>query len=390
LLRSLTGFWNEMSNRKTPSMLVDADSHIMESPNFLIDHADAHYRDQMPVILADRGELRERLDGALLKGGHSAEIVRAECASNFSTRRDYLAVGAFNTDERRVVLDRLGISQQILYPTFSSLPAFFGKYEAELRYAMGRSVNRGIAEFSATDKRFIGVGILPVADVDQALAELDFIIASGLGFALVPHVGTDMASFNSRRFEKLWTRMAEANITLAIHTLPAPKMAEAMLQGNNIIPLEMLDGDLAVRDENITEPPETAISFFSRLILDGVFLRHPDLRCAVTELGASWVPGLMQRLDAIASTLTRHSGKISSRMPSQQISDQFIFTPHHFEDVGTLMRNSPPHLYAFSSDYPHVEGGYDAIGSFAASLSGCNEAEREAFFGENFSNFLKC
>ena len=33
--------------------------------------------------------------------------------------------------------------------------------------------------------------------------------------------------------------------------------------------------------------PET---FLSCIVLDGVFERHPALRCGVIELGASWVP----------------------------------------------------------------------------------------------------
>ena len=35
----------------------------------------------------------------------------------------------------------------------------------------------------------------------------------------------------------------------------------------------------------------------TQLIMDGVFERHPSLRCAVVELRANWVPAFMEQLD---------------------------------------------------------------------------------------------
>ena len=45
------------------------------------------------------------------------------------------------------------------------------------------------------------------------------------------------------------------------------------------------------------------------------------------------------------------------------------FTAFPFEDVGTLINHSNADLYMFASDYPHIEGGRDPLGSFDGYLA---------------------
>jgi predicted TIM-barrel fold metal-dependent hydrolase len=42
----------------------------------------------------------------------------------------------------------------------------------------------------------------------------------------------------------------------------------------------------------------------------------------------------------------------------------------------------------FSSDYPHVEGGRNPLKRFEASLAACREAERDAFYANNFADLM--
>ena len=129
--------------------------------------------------------------------------------------------------------------------------------------------------------------------------------------------------------------------------------------------------------------PET---FVSMMVLDGVFERHPKLRGASVELGAGWVPEMLQRLDYVVKTWSRVDKNLSEikRKPSEQILEQMAFTPFHHEDVGMLMDLSHPELYLFSSDYPHVEGTSDPIGRFERFLSDRDEHLKNLFYSENF------
>ena len=73
-----------------------------------------------------------------------------------------------------------------------------------------------------------------------------------------------------------------------------------------------------------------------------------------------------------------------SRPPSQQLTEQMGFTPYPYEDVARLVTESNEHLYLFSSDYPHVEGGRDPIAKFDHCLRAESEAVKERFYSENF------
>ena len=124
----------------------------------------------------------------------------------------------------------------------------------------------------------------------------------------------------------------------------------------------------------------------SMMILDGVFERYPNLRGASVELGAGWVPEMLDRLDWVVKSWKKVDKNLSSiiRKPSEQISQQMAFTPYVFENVGAFMDASNPDLYLFSSDYPHVEGGKDPIGRFETSLGDREEEIKNLFYSENF------
>ena len=42
----------------------------------------------------------------------------------------------------------------------------------------------------------------------------------------------------------------------------------------------------------------------------------------------------------------------------------------------------------FSSDYPHVEGGRNPLKRFEASLAGCSETDKQAFYCDNFLDLM--
>jgi uncharacterized protein len=135
---------------------------------------------------------------------------------------------------------------------------------------------------------------------------------------------------------------------------------------------------------------QAAEEFLSVMVLDGVLERHRGLRGGAIELGATWVPGMVRRLDHAASIWSRSEPELRNftRTPSEQVREQFAFTPYPFEDVGALIRESYPELYLFSSDYPHTEGGRNPIGRFETSLGDLPESVRTMFYSGNFAKLV--
>jgi len=122
------------------------------------------------------------------------------------------------------------------------------------------------------------------------------------------------------------------------------------------------------------------------MVMDGVLEKFPKLRGASVELGAGWVPSMIERLDWVVKSWSKVDPYLAQleRRPSEMIGQQIAFTPYVFEDIGSLIDHSNEDLYLFSSDYPHVEGGRDPIGRFERSLGDRSEQSREKFYAENF------
>ena len=73
-----------------------------------------------------------------------------------------------------------------------------------------------------------------------------------------------------------------------------------------------LGGGENLRSRDLPAMHHSPENFLSSLLLDGVFERHPQLKCGVIELGAAWVPGLVRNLDAAASGFSRNEPLLRS------------------------------------------------------------------------------
>ena len=374
--------------------IYDADSHIMELPDFLKKYADPALREQIPEVSYSASIVTDEEVAVIMgQGGrHSAEHVAAQVALGdklISASKEIQALGAFDSADRVTALDMLGFRKQLVFATHSVAMPFSAssRLDPTLRYGAARAHNRHMADFCRADARMIGVAVIPLDDPALALAELDFALKSGLGAAWLPHRPCGDRSPGHVDFDPLWARLAEARVPFVLHVGGAPlQLAKAWMNNGRPPTKDWLGGGENVRTKDIALLHEGPEAFLSMLVLDGVLERHPGLRGACVELGAGWVPELLRRLDWVVKHWSRNDANLQglSRVPSQQMTDQLAFTPFVFEEVGRFVDQSNPDLYLFSSDYPHIEGGRDPIGRFEAALGERSEAVRQKFYADNF------
>jgi predicted TIM-barrel fold metal-dependent hydrolase len=374
----------------------DADSHLMELPDFLKIHADPGTRDRIPEIDVPRiGTLANLMEDAKLRRGHSPDRVAELLALGdglIAGPKGYQALGAFNGEERTQALDLLGFDKQLVFATFSAGVCFSEKRPVEDRYAAARAHNRAMAEFCSGDPRLRGVALLPLDVTTLALQELEHILRLGLKAAWLPHRPCGGRSPGHTDLDRVWSCLADAGVPFVLHVGGIPlQLAPEWMNTGRKVPTDWLGGGENVRGKDMTSLHHPAETFVGALVLDGVLERHPDLRGGVIELGAGWVPQMLARLDWVAEIWRRSEPELAalSRKPSQQVIDQLAFTPYVYENVGELVRQSDPRLYLFSSDYPHTEGGRQPLGRFEASLAGCAEADKDLFYSGNFSRVFE-
>jgi predicted TIM-barrel fold metal-dependent hydrolase len=366
--------------------IVDADSHLMEWPGFLTDHADPGFRDRMPPIGGGRSGLT-LCDGTRPPGELDSLLALGDDLVRKGPKW-HAALGGVDPSERARALDLLGFEHQVVY---SSLCApLFDIADPELRYAAYRAHNRAVGRFCAADERLLGVAMCDLDDVDRAIAEVDAAVALGLREVWLPARAPGGRSPGHVAHDPFWALLAEHRLPFVLHVgSGALGIGDAWLD-NGRPAAEELTGAEIIGSRDFMVVYQSAERFLSVLVLDGVLERHPDLHGGAIEMGAGWVPAMLRRLDHAADIWKRSEPRLGTftRTPSEQASAQLRFTPYPFEDVGWLCRAADPQLFLFSSDYPHAEGGRDPLGRFDRSLDGLDDASRTSFYAGSAADWL--
>ncbi len=374
---------------------LDADSHIMERPNFLLDHADAATREILgPLLVGDHGKSVDYIEDAAKLEAHRASDVAAMRALGpnlIAGPKGYRALGAFNATERSDALDQLGFARQLVFATFSTLQTLQGDNVA-LKYGAAAAHNRAMAEFCGGDDRLMGVANLPLDNPELAITETEHLIGLGLRAAWVAHQPCGGRSPGHDAFDPVWARLAEAGVPVVLHVGGVPiQLDEAWMNTGRPIPKDWQGGGENVRGKDMIALHQGAELFLGAMIFDGVFERHRKLRAAAIELGAGWVPGWLRRLDWSAKIWKKEPDLAAlTRTPSEIALEQLAFTPYVYEDVGQLIGESDAGLYLFSSDYPHFEGSKNPIERFENFLAGAevSAAARADFYQKNFERMF--
>ena len=383
----------------------DADSHVMELPNFIIDYADKEFKNKIPPVSYQASLVTdEEVDEILKNGGkHTKEHVANQIALGddlIAKSKEIQALGAFDKKDRSTALDLLGFKKQLVFATHSVVTPFrdvrgkakyveqlVPKITPELRYGATRAHNRAMADFCSEDSRLMGVGLVPLHEPQLAMRELEFAIKAGLEAIWIPHYASGDRSPGHVDLDPFWTKLANEGIPFLLHVGGSPLQLDKSWSNNGKPPSkDWMGGGENVRAKDMVVMHQGPETFISMMVLDGVFERHPDLRGASVELGAGWVPEMLERLDWVVKSWSKVDKNLIAikRKPSEQLKQQMAFTPYVFENVKNLMNQSGPELYLFSSDYPHVEGGKDPIGRFETSLGDQDEGIRNLFYTENF------
>ena len=367
----------------TQRRYLDADSHVLEPKNWLVQYAD-------PGI---RAKLRP-LGLPIAPDGDEADAkvaARADTApsDNRTWGRGYDAYGAWAPAERSALLDAYQIDCQLVFSTFA--PSQFLSGDPELLWGGVRAHTRALADFCAHDARLLPVPLIPFADVEHALAELDFALELGCGGVLVQTTAPSREMGPSHpALDPFWARLQDADVPFVTHVGTGGRLVPAGYRANGRpLPPDFLGGGENIRSKDFINIGYWPENFLATLALDGVFERFPRLRGASIEQGAEWLPGMLKKLDgAMQFARTEPDLAALPLRAADYIRRQVKFTPFPKDDVGWVLDNVGPDLLLFSTDFPHPEGTRDPLGRFAAHLQRFDEPTREKFYIENMRELL--
>ncbi len=376
--------------------IYDADTHMMEPPTWLAEFADAKLRPHLAEFGKDKPGAREKAELAIagFERRQQDAAARTEVEQSFMAmqHKGFQGLGAWDRDERVRVNDLLGFNAHIVFPT-AAFDQVQGAANPEIFAGSVQALNRGLADFCATDARMHAAAYIPFRHgPEAAMAYLDAAIAQSFSVVMIDTIAPKgTRSFTHPDFDPLWAKIQDADMAITIHV--------GTDGGWDPVPLSFYNNGSQVPEHSEGDAPRDAIAymgiqynaelFLAAMIFDGVFHRFPKLRIAVVELGASWIVSWMKHLDQAFRAFRRLQDMSQVQMqPSEYVLKHIKVTPFAGEDIGWLLRSEAQDLLLFASDYPHHEGTDDPIGRFEKTMDGVTEAARQKFYAENFRALL--
>ena len=368
--------------------IFDADSHVMEMPDFLDPYLAPEERAQLNRALFDAR--KETLDTATkgLEARRTDDRAAAEAQERVMTDKGWMAMGGWDPQERSKVLDVLGFDGQLVMGTFGTL---LYKVGSDLDLYVGTAAfNRAIADFCSADKRLLGVANIPLVDPQRAAAAATEAIELGCTAVMVPSTPAGERAPTHPDLDPFWDVLSESDTPFVLHVGGGGQLLNPIFHNNNMPVKDHLGGGENVKSKDFIAIHHSPQIFLSVLVLDGLFDRFPKLRGGIIEQGAGWVVSLLHHLDYAQRSFSRTEEPLKrlEMKPSEYVRKHLKFTPFAGEPVGWLIEQAGPGLFMFSTDYPHPEGGTDPIAKFEASFDGVSEADRQKFYSGNFAELM--
>ena len=367
----------------------DADSHVMELPNWFDDFAEKR------VVDAFRARFDEKSESGLMSIArqHLTSEYRATAEAEVMLRKNHNALGAFDAQDRSLALDYIGVSSQLVFPTSPNvwLEDLEHGNDMDLLYGVAEATNRCQVDFCSQDSRMLPVGYVPLADMSRAAGVAELALDLGAKALLVPWACPKEHATSHIELDKVWAQAEEASVPILFHVGLADRVLPRAHKNNGLpaVP-DFHGGEENFRSISYMAIPHGPMQALSLLILDGVLDRFENLKVGVIELGASWVPGYIRQLDSALEAFGRHETRLHQLKlkPSEYFMRQVRVTPYPTEATRWIIEQSSPEICMFSSDYPHVEGGRNPMGRFERSIANLSDETKERFFRRNFEDLM--
>ncbi len=290
-------------------------------------------------------------------------------------------------DGRIALLDQQGLHAALVYPTLASVIEERIGPKGDVTAALFHSLNQWtVDEWGfARDNRLFSVPFISLTDVDLAVKELEFVLANGarcvnIRPAPVPDI-RGSRSFGYPEYDPFWARVAEAGIFVTLHGSDSgyDRITKWWAGGGEYLPFERDTFGLVI--DIVGRPITDAIT---ALICHGVFDRHPTLKVASVENGATWVAPLLHRLERAYGQMPQ----AFKMHPRDQFQKNVFVAPFYEDDVNVLKQNIPVERILFGSDYPHPEGVAEPM-QYLEEFGQYRPDELEKVFSTNLKGLLE-
>jgi len=304
---------------------------------------------------------------------HDATAVYATELSRQVNMKQIQELGAkFNQVAVRLKdMDKMGIDIQVVSPAPIQ---YFYFTEPELGAQISRDINESIALVVAQrPDRFVGMGTIPLQDVDLAIKELEYAVnVLGLrGVQICTNVNGKNLTDPSLKLERFFAKAQEMGIVIFLH------------------PMGFSQGERFVEHyfNNVKgNPLETSLAL-GHLIFDGVLARYPKLKILASH-GGGYIASYWARMDH-AWRAREDARTVINKKPSSYLEKIYFDTiTHDSRILGNLVDRYGAHRILLGTDYP-FDMGEDNPVKLIQNVGHLSASDRDLIKGGNALKLFK-
>jgi uncharacterized protein len=323
--------------------IVSADSHVVEPADLWVERVDRKYRESAPRVVQQDGKwlivapggIAFPVAGQFAAGKRGAEL-REHLAKGYEAGRP----SGWDPTLRIADQETDGVKAEVLY-TSNGL-ALFSIQDAELQRACFKVYNDWLAEYCAVNpKRLIGVALISLLDIPEAVKELERCAKAGLHGAMISN-GPNLP-YHRSVYNPFWQAASELKMPLSLHIITTSKK-------QSVTDFDKGSGNPFMILFDWVHETQASLAAF---IMGGVLERYPRLKLVSTENDIGWLPHFLYRLDHNHGLGVQPN--LPPLLPSEYAKRQLWATFQDDPCGVALYKMYGEDNFMWASDFPHLD-----------------------------------
>lgn len=366
-----------------PSRVIDGDGHICEPELVWTEYTSTQFKDDVLQIRTTDGRSDIFIENRLLPFGSgtgpAGACVPGGMAPDVKVTWADILPGSHDPEARLTVMDGEGIDLALLFPSIHLLWGDIANPSVAAETC--RAYNNWMGDFcKRAPHRLFAMGIVPLQDIDLAIAEAKRLRSLGLrGFMSRPERFAGLALYDPV-CDPLWQVAVEDGLAVGVHGSfgsAMPSFSSGRYKDNLFY-------------DHMIAHPFGQMAVMMDLIAGGVLDRFPALRVGFFESGLGWMPYWIDRLDEHFEVLGHHTPWLKRR-PSEIFASQCFVSMEADEASGLkwMIEKGLERCILWGSDYPHFDSTYPgAYVEAQETFDGAGPAVAEAVVHENPKRYI--
>jgi predicted TIM-barrel fold metal-dependent hydrolase len=382
--------------------LISSDGHLEVPPERWSGRVPARYRDRAPrtVHLPDGGDAL-MIEGQPLLEANFLDLRAGRPAGQWQPfgLKVEDAAGTGSPEQRVGEQDQDGIDAEVLFPAMVAGPVFWRNIAHDEVYkAVIRAYNDWLAEeyCAVAPDRLIGMGVIPITNVDDAVAEMEHCARLGLKGVLLGAL-PNAKGYPTPEDDRFWAAAVEMGMPVTVHVQfyrTGPRATQPTFRYPKEIPevMQRLRRPFLEWITNFGLAPSISIA---QLVLAGVFDRFPQLKVFFAETRLGWVPFWLEHADL---WYRRHLGwaeeqlgfKPLKALPSEYVRRHVYFSVQYERVAVEERRHVGVERIMFATDFPHIECEWPNTRPLVEEIyADVPEPEKRKIWAQNAVEFFK-